>query len=126
VLHSDFCLPIAIDHNVVSDTAAATPEKVNEKWSSFIHELLWKIENWEHSGQGNGGCGSFDNKVDLGNGDVDFMDEPREQPKFEPLLNCPCKALIHTHCSLGTKNCTYYICGRHWIGIGSWCHQYNG
>ncbi len=54
-LHSDFCLPIVVDHNVVLDMAAATPEKVKDKWSSLIHELKRKIENWERSGQGDGG-----------------------------------------------------------------------
>ena len=30
-LHSDFSLPIVIDHDIVSDMAVATPEKVKEK-----------------------------------------------------------------------------------------------
>ena len=36
-LHSDFGLPIVIDHDIVSDMAVATPKKVKYKWSSMIH-----------------------------------------------------------------------------------------
>ncbi len=50
--------------------AAGTPEKVKDKGSSLIHELKRKIENWEHSGQGDGGRDPFNVKVNLGNGDV--------------------------------------------------------
>jgi hypothetical protein len=38
-LHSDFAFPIAIDHDVVSDMATATPEKVKDRRSSLDHEL---------------------------------------------------------------------------------------
>jgi hypothetical protein len=58
-LHSDFGFPIVIDHDIVSDMAVATPEKVKDKWSSIIHELKRKIQNWEDSGQGDGGGSSF-------------------------------------------------------------------
>jgi hypothetical protein len=92
-LHSDFGLPIVIDHNVVSDMAAATPEKVKDKWSLLIHELKRKIENWERSGQGYGGDAFFDDK-ELDLGDVDFTDEHRPpSPAFGELSNCPCRAL---------------------------------
>ena len=38
-LHSDYALPIVIDHDVVSDLAPATPKKVKDKCSSLVHEL---------------------------------------------------------------------------------------
>ena len=53
-MHSDFALPIVINHNLVSDLALATSGKVKDKWSSLVHELKWKIEKWEMSGQGRG------------------------------------------------------------------------
>ena len=49
-LHSDFAFPIVIDHDVVSDMAPATPEKVKDRWSSFVHALKRNIENWEMGG----------------------------------------------------------------------------
>jgi hypothetical protein len=82
-LHSDFCLPVVIDHNVVSDMAAATREKVKDKWSSLIHELKWKIENWEHSGQGDGGRDPFDNEVDLVDGNVDLWMSPGKNQNLD-------------------------------------------
>ena len=38
-LHSDFGLPIIIDHEIVSNMAVTTAEKVKDKWSGLIHEL---------------------------------------------------------------------------------------
>ena len=38
-LHSDFGLPIVIDHDIVSDMAVTMAEKVKDKWSGLIHEL---------------------------------------------------------------------------------------
>jgi hypothetical protein len=91
-LHSDFNLPIMIDHDVVSDMAAATPEKVKDKWSSLIHELKRKIQNWENSGQGDRGQDPFhDNELDFDN--AGSRDEPREQPTFGELQNHSRKAL---------------------------------
>lgn len=62
-LHSDFSLPIMIDHDVVSYMALATPEKVKEKWAGLIHECKREIEKWERSGQGDGGY-DFDDEED--------------------------------------------------------------
>jgi hypothetical protein len=63
-LHSDFALPIVIDHDLVSDMAPATPEKVKDKWSSLVHELKRNIEKWEMSGQGDRGRMTFDFEED--------------------------------------------------------------
>ena len=67
-LHSDFSLPIMMDHDVVSDMAVATPEKVKEKWAGLIHECKREIEKWERSGQGDGGY-DLDDEEDGDNGD---------------------------------------------------------
>jgi hypothetical protein len=99
-LHSDFALPIVIDHDLVSDMAPATPEKVKDKWSSLVHELKRKIEKWEMSGQGDGGHMTFDfeedDELNCGMED-DLMDEPsaepRPKPAFGQLSNRPRTAL---------------------------------
>jgi hypothetical protein len=62
-LHSDFALPIIIDHDVVSDLVVATLEKVKEKWAGLIHECKREIEKWEQSGQEDGGY-DLDNEED--------------------------------------------------------------
>ena len=94
-LHSDFALPIVINHNVVSDLAPATPEKVKDKWSSLVHELKRKIERWEMSGQGDGGRDK--DRLDCWEDDDDANElstqESRPKPAFGELSNCPHKAL---------------------------------
>ena len=103
-LHSDFAFPIVIDHDVVSDMAPATPEKVKDRWASLVHELKRKIENWEMSGQGDGGCVTFDiyDEDSVGCGEDDIMeklsddlsaDPPRPKPAFGELRNRPRAAL---------------------------------
>jgi hypothetical protein len=103
-LQSDFSFPIVIDHDVVSDMAPATPEKVKDRWSSLVHELKRKIENWEMSGQGDGGCLTLfdiDDEDSLGCGEDDIMEkpcnelsaDPRQKPAFGKLSNRPRAAL---------------------------------
>ena len=81
-LHSDFGLPVVIDHNIVSSMAVAMAEKVKDKWLGLIHELKRIIEKWERSGQGGGGY--MDN--DAFGGDTD-EGELRLAPKFGKLSN---------------------------------------
>jgi hypothetical protein len=83
--------------------APATPEKVKDRWSSLVHELKRKIENWEMSGQGDGGCLTFDidDEDSLGCGEDDIMEkpcdelsaDPRPKPAFGKLSNRPRAAL---------------------------------
>jgi hypothetical protein len=61
-LHSDFSLPIVIDHVIVSDMAVATPEKVKDKWAGLIHKCKRIVEKWERSGQGDGGYDDLDDE----------------------------------------------------------------
>jgi hypothetical protein len=44
-LHSDFILPIVIDHDAVTDMAVATSEMVKEKWAGFIQRCRGKSRN---------------------------------------------------------------------------------
>ena len=53
--HSDFSLPIALSYETVSKLQPATVEKVEEKWNTMILALKRGIQNWERSGQGDGG-----------------------------------------------------------------------
>ena len=53
--HSDFSNPIAIPFELISHLQPATPEKVEEKWNSMNLALKRGIQNWERSGQGDGG-----------------------------------------------------------------------
>ncbi len=81
-LHSDFGLPIVIDHDIVLDMAVATAEKVKDKWLGLIHKLKQIIETWERSGQGGGGY--MDD--DAFGGDTN-KGELRLAPKFGELSN---------------------------------------
>ena len=102
-LHSDFAFPIVIDHDIVSDMAPATPEKVKDRWSSLVHALKRNIENWEMSGQGDGGCLTYDidDEDSLGCAEEYSMEklsdelsaDPRPKPAFGKLNNRPRAAL---------------------------------
>ena len=54
--HSDFSLPIPIPFNAICNLMPATTEKVEEKWNSMNLAQKCKIQNWENSGQRDGGC----------------------------------------------------------------------
>ncbi len=57
-LCSDLNLPI-----IVFKMAAATLEKLKEKWAGLIHRCNREIEIWKWSGQGDGGY-DIDNEED--------------------------------------------------------------
>jgi hypothetical protein len=62
-LHTDFSNPIYIPHRLVSKLTPATPDKVQEKFSTMNVHLIRIIRNWERSGQGDGGI-DVDNEGD--------------------------------------------------------------
>ena len=53
--HSDFARPLALSFELVSHMQPATADKVEERWNSMILALNCAIQNWECSGQGDGG-----------------------------------------------------------------------
>ena len=77
--------------------------KLGDGWSSLVHALKRNIENWEMSGQGDGGCLTFDidDEDSLGCGEDDIMEKlsdelsayPRPKPAFGKLSNRPRAAL---------------------------------
>jgi len=93
-LHSDFSLPIVIDHDIVSDMAVATPEKVKDKWAGLIHECKRIIEKWERSGQGDGGYDDLDDEDnDEEDGDDGDGDGGKGERVFGSLKNRSQRAL---------------------------------
>jgi hypothetical protein len=54
-LHADFSNPIHIPHSRVAALSSATPDKVQEKFSTMNVNLVRIVRNWERSGQGDGG-----------------------------------------------------------------------
>ena len=54
-LHADFSNPIHIRHSRVAALSPATPDKVQEKFSTMNVNLVRIVRNWERSGQGDGG-----------------------------------------------------------------------
>ena len=70
--HSDFALPISIPFDAICHFMPATPEKVEEKWNAMNLALKRQIQNWERSGQGDGG---YTEEVDDNNNCDDDMDE---------------------------------------------------
>ncbi len=54
-MHADFSNPIHIPHSRVAALSPATPDKVQEKFSSMNDNLVHIVQNWECSGQGDGG-----------------------------------------------------------------------
>jgi hypothetical protein len=53
--HEDFIVEIDLSYSKVAHMAEATPDKVKEKFSSMTLAPKRKIQNWEASGQGDGG-----------------------------------------------------------------------
>ncbi len=119
-LHSDFGLPIVLDHNIVSDTAAETAEKMKEKRSGLIHKLKQIIEKWEQSGQGDGGY--LDNDIfgeDANEGKLKLA------PKFGKLSNCS-QGALDSHATFYRDKEFYllYLWGLlEWNGLLVWSMQ---
>jgi hypothetical protein len=63
-LHSEFDLLEEIPHQLVAEIAPATPEKCQSRFSGLMVSLLRVIQNWEKSGQGDGGKNSEDEESD--------------------------------------------------------------
>ena len=91
-LHSDFNNPISIPHSRVSSLTPATPDKVQEKFSTMTVTLQRIIRRWTLSGQGDGG-------VDVNDGDIDHED----QHEFGSLANRPRGALDRRAAFLGNS-----------------------
>jgi hypothetical protein len=62
--HSEFSQPIPIPFEAVSEFMCATPEKAEEKWNAMNLALKRGIQNWERSGQSDGGYMENDNTDD--------------------------------------------------------------
>jgi hypothetical protein len=77
--HSDFAQPIPIPFDAVCNFLPATPEKVEEKWNGMNLALKRGIQNWERSGQGDGGYTEDDDdegsKSSKSNDDDDYEDD---------------------------------------------------
>jgi len=73
--HSDFARPISIPFDVVSNCQPATPEKVEEKWNAMNLALKRGIQNWERSGQGDGGHVNEDDNSESGDDDNNNEDD---------------------------------------------------
>ena len=89
--HLDFALPISIPFDAICNFMPATPEKVEEKWNAMNLALKRQIQNWERSGQGDGGyMEEVDNNVD---GDDDTDDNDENTNTFGSLKGRPQRAL---------------------------------
>ena len=90
--HSDFSLPIALSYESVSKLQPATVEKVEERWNAMILALKRGIQNWERSGQGDGG---FTEEDEIGGNDKDEDDDIDNGniPQFGSLKQRPRRAL---------------------------------
>jgi hypothetical protein len=53
--HIDYQTSIDCTFNAVSTHARATPEKIEDIFVALRTNLIWIIQNWEKSGQGDGG-----------------------------------------------------------------------
>jgi hypothetical protein len=53
--HEDFMVSIDCSYTLVKDLAPATPQKVKDKLTEMRTNLIRIIDNWERSGQGDGG-----------------------------------------------------------------------
>ena len=53
--HSNFFVSEVIGFDTVCNFAAATAEKVEERWGGMVLALNRIIKNWKRSGQGDGG-----------------------------------------------------------------------
>lgn len=102
--HSDFSLPIALSYESVSKLQPASVEKVEEKWNAMILALKRGIQNWERSGQGDGGFTEEDeiggeeeeeereNNSNDGTDDMDDLDDSHSV-QFGSLKQRPRRAL---------------------------------
>jgi hypothetical protein len=73
--HSDFARPISIPFDAVCNFMPATPEKVEEKWNAMNLALKRQIQNWERSGQGDGGYTEDDDEENNTDGDDDVEED---------------------------------------------------
>ena len=53
--HEDFSSPISLDYSKVEDLSSASPEKVENKFAEMRANLIRIINQWNRSGQGDGG-----------------------------------------------------------------------
>lgn len=69
--HLDFALPISIPFDAICNFIPVTPEKMEEKWNAMNLALKRQIQNWERSGQGDGGYTEEVDDKDEGDDDAD-------------------------------------------------------
>jgi len=134
--HSDFSLPIALSYESVNKLQPASVEKVEEKWNSMILALKRGIQNWERSGQGDGGFTEEDeiggeeeeeereNNSNDGTDDMDDLDDSNSV-QFGSLKHRPRRALDLLETSSMEGQLTSCICGTCLKNMTCCSHRYN-
>lgn len=85
--HIDYSSPINCSFEEVKDLSPATPQKVQDKLTEMRTNLIRIIDNWERSGQGDGG---YDNDID---DEVEDNGVVVDEHGFGELRNRPRRAL---------------------------------
>ena len=106
--HSDFNEPIPIPFEAICDFMPATPEKVEEKWNAMILALKRGMQNWERSGQGDGGYIDDDSDDDDNNSDGGDEVDENNTNNFGSLRGRSQRALDLRRNFFGDKN-TYLL-----------------
>ena len=91
--HSDFARAISIPFDSVCKFQPATPEKVEEKWNAMNLALKRAIQNWERSGQGDGGYTEEEEVMDDNTDDEEEENGGEDTFAFGSLTGRPQKAL---------------------------------
>ena len=75
--HQDFFLPTNCGHSEVSSLARVSPQKVEDALAAMRSNLLRIIQNWERSGQGEGGqhAGDQEDEEHEDPGDFNILDK---------------------------------------------------
>ena len=111
--HSNFSRPIAVSFDLVEKLQPATMEKVEEKWNAMNLALKIIVQNWEHSGQGDGGFdGEEEDSVGTENKGSSEDNNELEGNKFifGSLTKQPQKALdLQQHCIDGRSTYLLYL-----------------
>ena len=93
-LHADFSNPIHIPRSRVVALSPATPDKIQEKFSTMNVNLVRIVQNWECSGQGDGGYDDLDDEDnDEEDGDDGDGDGGKGERVFGSLKNRSQRAL---------------------------------
>jgi hypothetical protein len=80
--HSDFSRPISTPYDAISKIQPATPEKVEQKLNTMNLALKRAIQNWECSGQGDGGYTEEEEVAIMDNNNTDDEEEENREDTF--------------------------------------------